>query len=82
MSGVDRAVKQAIPVIDDFLKGDGRPLVPATERARLLAALRPVDHVVVFDEDTPEAVLERVRPDVHTKGADYAPPDATTPDTT
>lgn len=57
------------------LKGDGRPLVPADERARLVAALRPVDHVVVFDEDTPEAVLDRVRPDVHTKGADYAPPD-------
>ena len=57
------------------LKGDGRPLVPAEERARLVAALRPVDHVVVFDEDTPEAVLDRVRPDVHCKGADYAPPD-------
>src|SRR5205823_7899563 len=57
------------------LKGEGRPLVPADERAALVAALRPVDYVVVFDEDTPEAVLGRVRPDVHVKGADYAPPD-------
>ena len=57
------------------LKGDGRPLVPEAERARLLAALRPVDYVVVFDEDTPEAALDRLRPDVHCKGADYAPPD-------
>lgn len=57
------------------LKGPGRPLMPAAERAELVASLRPVDHVVVFDEDTPEAVLERLQPDVHCKGADYAPPD-------
>jgi rfaE bifunctional protein nucleotidyltransferase chain/domain len=56
------------------LKGPGRPLVPAAERAALVAALRPVDYVVVFEEDTPEAVLGRLRPDVHCKGADYAPP--------
>jgi phosphoheptose isomerase len=56
------------------LKGAGRPLRPATERAAILAAMRPVDHVVVFDEDTPEAVLGKLRPDIHCKGADYAPP--------
>jgi len=56
------------------LKGEGRPLVPAQERAQLLAALRPVDYVTVFEEDTPEAVLAQVRPDVHTKGADYGGP--------
>ena len=53
------------------LKGDGRPLVPAEQRAEILAALAVVDRVVVFDEPTPEAALERLRPDVHTKGADY-----------
>jgi rfaE bifunctional protein nucleotidyltransferase chain/domain len=58
------------------LKGEGRPLMPAVERATLLAALRPVDYAVVFDEDTPEAVLEHLRPDVHCKGADYAGADA------
>jgi rfaE bifunctional protein nucleotidyltransferase chain/domain len=56
------------------LKGPGRPVLPAEERAELLAALECVDHVVVFDETTPEAALERLRPDVHCKGADYAPP--------
>jgi phosphoheptose isomerase len=54
------------------LKGDGRPLMPAVDRAALLAALRAVDYVVVFDEDTPETVLSRLRPDIHCKGADYA----------
>ncbi len=53
------------------LKGPGRPLVGAPERAELLAALRPVDYVVVFDDDTPEAVLADLRPDIHTKGRDY-----------
>ena len=54
------------------LKGDGRPLVPAEQRAEILAALTVVDRVVVFDEPTPEAALAKLRPDVHTKGADYA----------
>lgn len=57
------------------LKGEGRPLMPAIDRAALLAALRPVDYAVVFEEDTPEVVLERLRPDVHCKGADYGGPE-------
>jgi rfaE bifunctional protein nucleotidyltransferase chain/domain len=57
------------------LKGPGRPLVPVGERAELLAALSCVDFVVVFDQTTPETVLSQLRPDVHCKGADYAPPD-------
>ncbi len=56
------------------LKGSERPFLPAAERAELLAALRGVAAVVVFDEDTPEAALARLRPDVHVKGADYRPP--------
>jgi rfaE bifunctional protein nucleotidyltransferase chain/domain len=56
------------------LKGAGRPIVPAVERAELLAALWCVDAVVLFGEDTPMAALERLRPEVHCKGADYAPP--------
>ncbi|MBV9025559.1 MAG: D-glycero-beta-D-manno-heptose 1-phosphate adenylyltransferase [Streptomycetaceae bacterium] len=53
------------------LKGPGRPLVPATDRARVLAALSCVDAVAVFDEDTPEALLRRLRPEVWVKGGDY-----------
>ncbi|MBD0347985.1 MAG: D-glycero-beta-D-manno-heptose 1-phosphate adenylyltransferase [Thermoleophilia bacterium] len=53
------------------LKGPDRPLVPAEDRAAVLAALGCVDAVVVFDEDTPEAVLEELRPDVWAKGGDY-----------
>jgi rfaE bifunctional protein nucleotidyltransferase chain/domain len=56
------------------LKGAGRPIVPGAERAELLAALECVDAVVLFGEDTPIAALERLRPEVHCKGADYAPP--------
>jgi rfaE bifunctional protein nucleotidyltransferase chain/domain/rfaE bifunctional protein kinase chain/domain len=54
------------------LKGPGRPLVPASDRVRVLLALQCVDAVVVFDEDTPEAILERLRPDIWVKGGDYA----------
>jgi D-beta-D-heptose 7-phosphate kinase/D-beta-D-heptose 1-phosphate adenosyltransferase len=54
------------------LKGPSRPLVPQADRARVLAALEPVDAVVVFDEDTPTEVLGRLRPDVWAKGGDYA----------
>lgn len=57
------------------LKGPGRPLVPAAERAELLAALAPVDFVVVFSGDTPAPLLERLRPDVHCKGTDYGAPE-------
>jgi rfaE bifunctional protein nucleotidyltransferase chain/domain/rfaE bifunctional protein kinase chain/domain len=54
------------------LKGEGRPLVAEVERADVLAALACVDAVAVFDEDTPTALLERLRPDVWVKGGDYA----------
>jgi phosphoheptose isomerase len=54
------------------LKGDGRPIVGAEQRAEVLGALEPVDHVVVFDEDTPEDALARLKPEIHTKGEDYA----------
>ncbi len=57
------------------LKGAGRPIVPAAERAELVAALEPVDFVVVFDEDTPERVLRALRPEVHCKGTDYGSPE-------
>jgi rfaE bifunctional protein nucleotidyltransferase chain/domain/rfaE bifunctional protein kinase chain/domain len=53
------------------LKGEGRPIVAQEDRAAVVRALRCVDDVVVFDEDTPEAVLERLRPDVWAKGGDY-----------
>ena len=55
------------------LKGPGRPVFPVEARIRLLAALEVVDHVVVFDEQTPRAVLSELQPDIHCKGEDYAP---------
>jgi D-beta-D-heptose 7-phosphate kinase / D-beta-D-heptose 1-phosphate adenosyltransferase len=54
------------------LKGPSRPLVTAADRARVLEALEFVDAVVVFEEDTPAQVLDRIRPDVWAKGGDYA----------
>jgi len=54
------------------LKGPGRPLVPAAERAELVGALRGVDAVVVFDDDRADRLIARVRPDVHAKGTDYS----------
>jgi len=52
-------------------KGPGRPIVPAAGRIAMLEALEPVDAVIMFDEDTPAALLETVRPDVWVKGGDY-----------
>jgi D-beta-D-heptose 7-phosphate kinase/D-beta-D-heptose 1-phosphate adenosyltransferase len=52
-------------------KGSERPLVPEGERVRLLAALAAVDCVVLFEEDTPLALIDHLRPDVLVKGADY-----------
>ncbi|HWR47556.1 MAG TPA: PfkB family carbohydrate kinase [Pseudonocardiaceae bacterium] len=52
-------------------KGPGRPIVPAADRIALLEALEPVDAVITFDEDTPTALLETLRPDLWVKGGDY-----------
>ena len=57
------------------LKGAGRPLVPAAERAELIAGLEPVDYVTVFSGDSPAPLLERLRPEVHCKGTDYGAPE-------
>ena len=54
------------------LKGPGRPLVPAGDRAFVLAGLAAVDAVVLFDEDTPRELIAALEPDVLAKGADYA----------
>jgi D-beta-D-heptose 7-phosphate kinase/D-beta-D-heptose 1-phosphate adenosyltransferase len=53
------------------LKGDGRPVQTATARSTVLASTSTVDLVVVFDEDTPQASIEALRPDVLVKGVDY-----------
>ena len=55
-------------------KGPERPIYRCDERVALLAALELVDAILVFDDPTPERVLAQLRPDVHVKGADYAPP--------
>jgi len=53
------------------LKGEGRPVMPAADRALLVAALRATDHVVVFEDEDVTRLLETLRPDVHCKGTDY-----------
>ncbi|HXE91908.1 MAG TPA: adenylyltransferase/cytidyltransferase family protein [Terriglobales bacterium] len=53
------------------LKGEGRPRMPAAERAELVAALADVDAVIVFDEPDVRALVREIRPDVHAKGTDY-----------
>ncbi len=59
----------------EALKGPGRPVVPAPERAELLAALAPVDYVVIFDGNSPGPLLAELQPDVHCKGPDYESPE-------
>ena len=53
------------------LKGEGRPFVPARERAEVIASLRAVDYVTVFHEPTVTELLLALRPDIHAKGTDY-----------
>jgi rfaE bifunctional protein nucleotidyltransferase chain/domain len=53
------------------LKGRGRPVMPQDERVEILEALRVVDHVVLFGDDTADALVARLRPHVHAKGTDY-----------
>ena len=52
-------------------KGPGRPILPATERAEIVAALESVTYVTIFDEPTVEQLLIALKPDVHAKGTDY-----------
>ena len=53
------------------IKGEGRPINNENDRAEILCALRFVDYVVMFDEDSPRNLLDEIKPDVYTKGADY-----------
>jgi rfaE bifunctional protein nucleotidyltransferase chain/domain len=63
------------------LKGSARPIVPAEERARLVAALTPVDAAVIFNQVTAEQLVDALRPDVYAKGGDWSelkpPPEST-----
>jgi D-beta-D-heptose 7-phosphate kinase / D-beta-D-heptose 1-phosphate adenosyltransferase len=54
------------------IKGKNRPINSERDRAALVAALDPVDHVVLFDEDTPTEMIRLLRPAIHVKGGDYA----------
>jgi len=67
--------KLIVAVNDDnsvrALKGEGRPVMPAQERAEILAALADVDAVVVFPEKDVRAIVREIRPDFHAKGTDY-----------
>ena len=53
------------------IKGPSRPINNENDRAEILSALRCVDYVVLFDEDSPKNLLDEMKPDVYTKGADY-----------
>jgi len=53
------------------IKGPDRPIIPETERAQLIAGFEPVDYVILFDELTPEKVIDFLKPNVHVKGGDY-----------
>jgi rfaE bifunctional protein nucleotidyltransferase chain/domain len=78
-SAAEQADVLVVAVNDDasvrHLKGPGRPIVPAQERAELLAALTPVDYVTIFSGDSPTALLETLQPEVHCKGTDYGMPE-------
>lgn len=55
------------------IKGAGRPLMNQAERAEIIAALRCVDYVAIFEEDTVDRLVALIRPNVHAKGTDYTP---------
>lgn len=70
-----RADRLVVAVNDDTsvsrLKGSDRPIVPAAERAEIIAALQSVDYVTIFSDVTAERLLLLLKPDVHCKGPDY-----------
>ena len=53
------------------IKGEKRPIIPQEMRAKVLSSLKPVDYVVIFEEDTPAKLIEAIRPDVLVKGGDW-----------
>jgi D-glycero-beta-D-manno-heptose 1-phosphate adenylyltransferase len=76
LEGAAREAERLIVAVNDDeavrrLKGPARPVLAASDRAELVAALRAVDYVVVFPDDTVARLLELIRPDVHCKGTDY-----------
>jgi rfaE bifunctional protein nucleotidyltransferase chain/domain len=74
LAAAAEAERLVVAVNDDAMaarKGPGRPILPATARAELVAALRGVDYVVIFPEPTVTPLLELLKPDVHCKGTDY-----------
>jgi rfaE bifunctional protein nucleotidyltransferase chain/domain len=73
-AAADQADRLIVAVNDDGTagaKGPGRPILPAADRAELVAALRGVDYVLLFPEPTVTPLLELLQPDVHCKGTDY-----------
>jgi rfaE bifunctional protein nucleotidyltransferase chain/domain len=78
LEGARREADRLLVAVNDdesvrVLKGSGRPVMPAHERAELVAAFGVVDYVVVFPDRTVERLLRWIRPDVHCKGTDYTP---------
>jgi rfaE bifunctional protein nucleotidyltransferase chain/domain len=76
LQGASREGDRLVVAINDDesvrrLKGSSRPILPGAVRAELVAAVRGVDYVVLFGEDTVERLLRLIRPDVHCKGTDY-----------
>ena len=76
LEGASREADRLVVAVNDdesvhALKGAGRPILPGSARAELVAALRCVDYVVLFPEHTVERLLRRLAPDVHCKGTDY-----------
>ena len=76
LEGAKREADRLVVAVNDDesvrgLKGEGRPVMPATERAEIVAALRGVDFVVLFREPSVDRLLTRLKPDVHCKGTDY-----------
>ena len=76
LQGAAREADRLIVAVNDDeserrLKGPGRPILAAADRAEIVAALRGVDYVVVFGDATVERLIARLEPDVHCKGTDY-----------
>jgi D-glycero-beta-D-manno-heptose 1-phosphate adenylyltransferase len=76
LQGAAREADRLIVAVNDDqsvrrIKGPHRPILTAQDRAEIIAALRGVDYVIIFDEPTVAPLLELLRPDVHCKGTDY-----------